>query len=1197
MSTTIVTHEPQAEVDRGLRSAQGIRWLLLVGALVVAVSVVRLLAQHWGDWPASVQFLALTTGALAVFAAGDITRHRLRLPVAGSALLFLFAALVPLLAWGAGRLPLLDSVAGWVSVLLAGAALLAAVVWVLRRTLGYRGWLYPATLGLLWIAVPLLPRLEALRPGGERGVFLAAALGLGAVVRLASRHVNRFFFHRDRLADRDRAVHLLPFALLVLVYGLAASSLGAFTAFFALPLACVAVALIDSGEEYFAALTRALGERPASWPRRSVGLLATGFAALASAVVLSLQDPGRQSLALVAAIATLRLLAWALRFRSAAAHAAALVCGVAAYHAFPALVPEAARQVYRWVIESLGFAAGSPAILSLADLGLSAALILLGFLLRRRLSPAMARVHAVAVGLQAAALLVIALPDPTALCLLAPACALLLAIGSLALPAKALIPVLYQALATTALAWGWQAHGASGDLWSPASATWLGVANLLFLAAFALLARRRKELTGSGDFARLVTFPPAAAACALVAQGLMLADSDPATAGLLLLEAAGTFLGSGLLLGWRWPVALAAVDFFGGLHLLGWAAGGETAVTLSLVCQGLLIGSYVVRRALPRGHLLRPGLEVLSVLAALGGLLWLGWAATMGEAGVEVFHLALLGLALADNGLRRFGKAAARPEGAAASRSELSGGLGLLAVYVPAQLAAAGLVTAPAWLLLVAGGWLAVVRAVLLHPPLQRRLSRFYAVSEPTLRDLLAGRLAACGNAWRWAAVLACLVWTGTGALVLASWLVADLVWRAHRAPLVDPEAQLVTTLLPVLQLAALPEGGAFLLPALFDQGIAVLPGLAWLGFAWQVALTLAAKRLPPAAGSLVSAVEGLLAAGTCLALFDLILVGGNSLSAPQHLLLVAVALARAAWHLTQETCRPTLGSSYPATGWLAQGWIALAVLQAHAAGWLAVGVPLAGLALLTLAVAETALAEFLSRDEGRARPCRTASMLYAVAATWLAVHTTAAGEGSPWLPILPGFLASAFFVLLTLRERSGRQQLERFFGAGLAAVTFMVSFTVLVHHVEALGRELYCLGPGFALLGLSALLRRELGERWSLRLFTAGAVCLYAMPVLGLLAELDWLWQIVLLLFAVAFGAASFLLRSRSLLIVSTAALIVDLAFFLLHLRSTAPQLLWVAGIFFGLGLMGTAALLEYRRERVLQRIRVWGREIRSWA
>ena len=60
-------------------------------------------------------------------------------------------------------------------------------------------------------------------------------------------------------------------------------------------------------------------------------------------------------------------------------------------------------------------------------------------------------------------------------------------------------------------------------------------------------------------------------------------------------------------------------------------------------------------------------------------------------------------------------------------------------------------------------------------------------------------------------------------------------------------------------------------------------------------------------------------------------------------------------------------------------------------------------------------------------------------------------------------------------------------------------------------------------------------------------------------------------------FGTASFTLRSRSLLTVSTAALLTDLGFVVFRIGTTAPTVLWVLGLVFGLALMAVAAWLEH--------------------
>ncbi|MCG8455837.1 MAG: hypothetical protein MI919_06105, partial [Holophagales bacterium] len=188
--------------ETGLRSSSAIRWLLFVGALVVSVSTVRLVAAGWGTLPAAVQFLVLSAGSLGVYALGDLARHRLRLPVAGSALLALFAALPPVLAWGAAHRQVLQEPLGTVAVYGGLAFQLVAVRRLLVRAFDYRGWILPATLGFFLAALPAASSL------GLPSIVTAGVLG-GALA-LASRHVNRFFFHRDRKPGLARPLSALP---------------------------------------------------------------------------------------------------------------------------------------------------------------------------------------------------------------------------------------------------------------------------------------------------------------------------------------------------------------------------------------------------------------------------------------------------------------------------------------------------------------------------------------------------------------------------------------------------------------------------------------------------------------------------------------------------------------------------------------------------------------------------------------------------------------------------------------------------------------------------------------------------------------------------------------------------------------------------------------------------------------------------
>jgi hypothetical protein len=186
--------------------------------------------------------------------------------------------------------------------------------------------------------------------------------------------------------------------------------------------------------------------------------------------------------------------------------------------------------------------------------------------------------------------------------------------------------------------------------------------------------------------------------------------------------------------------------------------------------------------------------------------------------------------------------------------------------------------------------------------------------------------------------------------------------------------------------------------------------------------------------------------------------------------------------------------------------------------------------------------------------------------------------------------VVSLFYLIVASREA------QRIFPSVASAGLLGMALAAVISQTR-LGLELYFLALGLALLTLAWLLRTELGERWSRHVVAAGASCLYATPIVALSGQISWGWLAALLVLTVAFGAASFGLRSRSLLTVSTAALLTDLGFFVFHIGSTAPTALWVLGALFGLSVMGAAAWLEYQREGVLQQIRVFGRELRAWS
>ncbi len=983
----------------GLRSISGIRWLLLAGSTVTGASVYRLVQARWAAFPVPVQFLILVAGALAVFALGNVTRRRLRLPAAGSALLFLFTGLIPVLTWGAVYLRLLDTPAGWIAFSAGGAALLGAAVSVMRSVLRYPGKLYPAALGTLLAAQAVLPWLGSRWPWSPESLYGIAAVVLGAVLHLGSRHVNRFFFHRDRRDGVDRPVHLVPFLLLGVLYGGTLALLDPRSAFLALPLAVLGLVLAGTGEEYYKALTASLGEAPARWPLRSVALLALGFSFVVAAQPLALLDGTLRCLFLTALCASILFLRWSLRYGNGVIHVLGVAAAFAAYHCARAL----------W--------GGAPGFTTWNDLGFLAFLIGLGFLLaRRRASEALRATHGVL----------------TALVILRTTAAVMLQAG-LHTPAAALI-----AQAVFALAW---------------------------------LAARHAVAAGSAIDSTI----------------------DPA---------------------------------------------------------------------------LGPSAQGLAVVHAGFATLLFTQAAVAGTVTVQPLILLLLGLALLWDGLAKEGGGG------------LDLGLGLAVAWAPAQLFFWSRM--PSWsAALVAGLVLAGLELAVLIPLLRR-----FGPREGGPRALLTLSLRHVAHIWIALAAAACLLLAGFDVLLLAALMTGVLFlvrtgiegWAGRIAF----PARL--TLLPLLQIAVLAAAGGHphrdLPVAILSHPLALFPWAAGLGLLWRGLIDVLGRRHTLSPWAIV------LSGATIVAYVGAFLAGAR-FSFAENLALIATAAGWVAAFVFDG-----VRDGEPEDGSAAQVWAGMILLQAFTAGWLHWGSGLAPWVLLGAGTAEYALGALLSRTERGAAfapSCRRLGLLLPMVAGILSLPRIPAA-GTVWAPAFVTFLVSLFYTVAAAREP------KRVFPS-LASAAFLGLALLKVTAASALGMELYFLSPGFALLALAWLLRTELGPAWSRHLAAAGASCVYATPIVALSGEISWGWLTALLLCAVAFGAASFTLRSRSLLTVSTAALMTDLGFFVFHIGTTAPTVLWVLGLVFGLTLMAVAAWMEHQREGVLQQIRLFGRELRAWS
>ncbi len=1174
MSTTNLNDPLAPSLEKGLRSLQSIRWLLLAGALVSAVSVYRLLESQWDGMTAVGQFSTLTLGSLLVFATGNLLRGRLRLPYAGSALLFLFTGLVPVLAWGAAYLELLRLPLGWPTFIVGMGTLLWASTHVLKTTLRYQGIAYPLVFGALTLSLPLLPRAKSALMLAPEFLYVAAAMLLGALVYFGSLHINRFLFHRDRRDGVDRPVHVLPFLVLIMLYMAAMVLLDPQSTFIALPLMVIGMVLVGTGEEYYWALVQAMRSKSASWPNRSVAFLSLGFSFAVIAGPLSLLDPNMKATALTSAAGAWLFLGWALRYESRIAHLGGAIAAFFAYQFSPSLFPMLATQIANGFKEWASINAGNPALPSFFHLGFLVLLLAFGvYLLHRNKSAHIRRAHGILTALHGSALVALALLDIHGGSLFLPVGLAVLVTGMFVTRRAELLVASLWAWAATVVVWSATVIS-SPTLVAHEGSMMVGVSFLVLVALGSLLEPRLASCLQIplARARQIICFSAVAVAGCVVLNGLY-------NQNWVELVLAGVIL---FVSGHRLPnVALIVAGFVAsslGTHGLVHLHTGDSLAAVSLTTQAWFIVSWVIARiASNRGgsrlEAWEPGAKISVFLHGAVGLLWILPTVVLGMT-VEPVMLLLVGFALADWGLR------------SGSSSGVFLGVTSSIAYVPLHLAGAGWVETLPTVMTVAAAALTVVAVATDWS--RSHIMRRYRFDSQSFSEWVVQPLHDVYITWTALAIVVCLTLSGAPSLILALTLVA---MGLARYTLSFRPSQfrwpLWSILIAMAQLLAIIEGATTGILLQDLMCLSVLPLGALFAFGWLLLLDYLGRE----EGTRPSFMAAEVVLAGSIAFGYLAAFATDAAFLPlEHTALIGVALAFAfrqgarSWH-EQSLVR----------AWEAQGWLGLAVLHGFTAGWLQLGQGVAPYAILASGVIECTLAD-LFKKQTKGKPLFITTLFsgqaLALAAGSLAIQRTfsVTGEAVLWPQVLPLFLVSLFYLIVTSRQSSFRTApallSALFLGVGLAAVGW----------ARGVGGEFYSLAPGVSLLSLSYLLRREMGPTWSRNVFAGGAAFIYATPVLALYDEVTWSSQAVLLLMTVAFGASSFVLRSRSLLTVSTAAMLIDLACFVIKIRETEPLLLWAGGLVFGMALISFAAYLEYQREGLAQQIRVFGKQLQCW-
>lgn len=164
-----------------------------------------------------------------------------------------------------------------------------------------------------------------------------------------------------------------------------------------------------------------------------------------------------------------------------------------------------------------------------------------------------------------------------------------------------------------------------------------------------------------------------------------------------------------------------------------------------------------------------------------------------------------------------------------------------------------------------------------------------------------------------------------------------------------------------------------------------------------------------------------------------------------------------------------------------------------------------------------------------------------------------------------------------------------------LALVVLNVALALAWRAFQWYDLQLYLVPLGVSVIALVELLRKEIPASAHDTLRYVGALTILVSPMLEILGG-SWWHLLSLLVLCVCVVLASIGLRLRALMFTGTAFLLVDLVAMVIHSSFDHPQVLWVAGLAIGAGVIALAAVCENQREHLLGRIRLLSAELATW-
>lgn len=164
-----------------------------------------------------------------------------------------------------------------------------------------------------------------------------------------------------------------------------------------------------------------------------------------------------------------------------------------------------------------------------------------------------------------------------------------------------------------------------------------------------------------------------------------------------------------------------------------------------------------------------------------------------------------------------------------------------------------------------------------------------------------------------------------------------------------------------------------------------------------------------------------------------------------------------------------------------------------------------------------------------------------------------------------------------------------------VSAATLNVSLALLWGELSWTDPQLFMIPLGLTILGLTQWFKRDLTSGWTDACRYAAALMILVSPVLQILQG-SWWHLFSLMVLSVAVTLLAMILRVRVLIYTGVAFLFADLVAMVVRGSIDQPNVLWVAGVVFGLTVIALAAYCESHREQLQQRIRRLMAELQAW-